>query len=249
MIQLSAVIITYNEEKNIERCLLSLQGVVDEIIVLDSFSKDNTKTIALKFGVEFHERAWEGYAASKNYANQLAKYDHIISIDADECLSLELKASILEFKNHAPSDLADLNRLTNYCGKWIKHCGWYPDRKVRLFDKRKVKWEGDIHETLKIKDGQAPHFLKGDLLHYSYYTKADHFAQIEKFTTIAAASEFSNGKRSSLGKAYLSALVKFVQAYFFRLGVLDGWAGFLVCSRSAYASYLKYYKIVQLQHA
>jgi glycosyltransferase involved in cell wall biosynthesis len=249
MIQLSAVIITYNEEKNIKRCIQSLQGVVDEIIVLDSFSNDETKAIALKMGVQFHERVWEGYSNSKNYANQLAKYDYIFSIDADECLSSELMTSIIEFKKLAPSDLAILNRMTNYCGTWIKHCGWYPDRKIRLFDKRKVKWEGDIHETLNLNDSQKPYFLNGDLLHYSYYTKADHFAQIEKFTTIAAASEFKKGKRSNLGKACLSALIKFVQAYFFRLGLLDGWAGFLVCKRSAYASYLKYYKILQLQRA
>jgi glycosyltransferase involved in cell wall biosynthesis len=249
MIQLSAVIITYNEERNIERCLLSLQGIMDEILILDSFSTDQTKAIALKFDIQFHEKAWAGYAQSKNYANQLARYDYVFSIDADECLSPELQAAILAYKNSGIVGIAELNRLTNYCGKWIKHCGWYPDRKIRLFDRRKVQWEGDIHETLTVKGEPKPYFLKGDLWHYSYYTKADHFAQIEKFTTIAAGSEFNKGKRSNLGQAYLSAFVKFVQAYFFRLGLLDGWAGFLVCKRSAYASYLKYYKILQLQGA
>ncbi len=249
MIQLSAVIITYNEAKNIERCLLSLQGVVDEIVVLDSFSQDNTKAIALKFDVQFHERAWEGYTPSKNYANGLAQYNYILSIDADECLSTELRASIIDFKQQAPCNLASLNRLTNYCGNWIKHCGWYPDLKIRLFDRRAVQWHGDIHETLTIPRDTAIHFLKGDLLHYSYYTKADHFKQIEKFTSIAADSDFKNGKRSNIVKAYLSALVKFIQAYFLHLGLLDGKAGWLVCRRSAYASYLKYYKIVQLQNA
>lgn len=249
MIQISAVIITYNEAKNIERCLLSLQNVVDEIVILDSFSKDNTKNIALKYDVQFYERTWEGYSKSKNYANQLAKYDYIFSIDADECLSPKLQASILAYKKLTNPEIAFLNRLTNYCGHWIKHCGWYPDQKTRLFDRRKVLWVGEIHETLNVKTENVKYFLEGDLLHYSYYTKEDHFSQIEKFTTIAANSEFKLGKRSNILKAYLSALVKFVQAYFFRLGVLDGWTGFLVCTRSAYASYLKYYKIVQLQNA
>ncbi len=249
MIQVSAVIITYNEAKNIDRCLQSLQGVVDEVVILDSFSKDDTKTIALKYDVQFHERNWEGYSKSKNYANQLAKYDYIFSIDADECLSPELKASIIAFKKQSNFEIAFLNRLTNYCGHWIKHCGWYPDHKIRLFDRRKTQWVGEIHENLNVNAEQSKYFLKGDLLHYSYYTKTDHFAQIEKFTTIAANSEFKNGKRSNLLKAYLSAVIKFLQAYFFRLGILDGRAGFLVCERSAYASYLKYYKIVQLQNA
>jgi glycosyltransferase involved in cell wall biosynthesis len=249
MNKISAVIITFNEERNIERCLQSLQGVVDEIIVLDSYSTDVTERIANQFNVNFIQRKWEGYSASKNYANSLATNDIIFSIDADECLSDELKKSIQAFKQQDKIQYAELNRLTNYCGTWIRHCGWYPDKKVRIFNRHKTAWQGTLHETLQIGKNENLIKLQGNLLHYSYYAKEDHFKQIEKFTDIAANDAFANGKRSNITIASCSAIFKFIQSYFLQLGILDGRAGYLVCQRSAYASYLKYYKIVKLQHA
>ena len=249
MNNLSAIIITYNEERNIERCLLSLQGVADEIIVLDSFSNDRTEQIATKFNVKFIQRNWEGYSDSKNYANNLASNNLVLSIDADECVSDELKHSIHYFKQQNNMQFASMNRLTNYCGNWIRHCGWYPDKKIRIFNKQEASWQGTLHETLHIQKKEKIEHLKGDLLHYSYYTKEDHDKQIEKFTSIAANEAFSHGKKSNYMLAYISAAVKFIQSYIIRLGFLDGHAGFLVCKRSAYASYLKYYKIILLQHA
>jgi (heptosyl)LPS beta-1,4-glucosyltransferase len=150
-VKISAVILTFNEEKNIERCLDSLVGVVDEIIVMDSFSTDYTEKICLRYSVSFIQRKWEGYAQAKNYGNSLAENDIILSIDADEALSKELQNDIIERKKSGFTGCFRVKRLNNYCGKWIKHCGWYPDKKIRVFDKKRTAWKGDfVHETLEI---------------------------------------------------------------------------------------------------
>ena len=136
MVSLSAVIITYNEEKNIERCLLSLKGVVDEIVVVDSFSQDRTEAICAQYGVKFIQHAFEGHIQQKNWAITQASSPYVLSLDADEALSDELRQSILEAKNNWTAQGYFFNRLNNYCGQWIRHSGWYPDRKLRLWDAR-----------------------------------------------------------------------------------------------------------------
>lgn len=242
---ISAVIITLNEAHNIERCLISLQGIVDEIVVLDSFSKDSTKEICEKYNVKFYERKWEGYSASKNYGNQLATHDLIFSIDADECLSEKLQQSILSFKLQNEYKLARLKRLTNYCGSWIKHCGWYPDYKERIFHRKHTQWQGVLHETLHHDAKYKVYELEGDLLHYSYHEPEDHIKQIEKFTDIAARDAVLKGQDAFFLKPYFSALLRFIKMYLLQLGFLDGKAGWQVCTRSAYAAFLKYTKIIQ----
>jgi glycosyltransferase involved in cell wall biosynthesis len=142
VIKLSAVIITFNEEKNIERCLNSLKEVADEIVVLDSFSKDQTKEICLKHNVAFYEHAFDGHIQQKNRAVSYAKYPHVLSLDADEALDLQLINSIKEIKAAFNMQGYYMNRLTNYCGHWVKHCGWYPDKKLRLWDSRLGQWTG-----------------------------------------------------------------------------------------------------------
>jgi len=246
MPQLSVVIITYNEEKNIERLLQSVQGIADDIVVLDSFSTDKTAEICGRYNVNFIQRKWEGYAATKNFANMQAKNDWILSLDADEALSEELKKSIAGIKKQEKIVTASFNRLTNYCGKWIRHCGWYPDVKVRLFDKKITKWEGLIHEQLVMESNQEILHLKGDCLHYSYYTVEQHYAQTEKFTTLSANDLYAKNKKANYIKIYISPIVKFLQMYFLKLGILDGYYGFMVCKISAYSTYLKYSKLLKL---
>ena len=244
---LSAVVITFNEERNIGRCLQSLRGVVDEIVVVDSFSTDNTEAICTQHDVRFVPHEWKGYSATKNFANNIASNDWILSIDADEALSEELRNSIIEVKHQDKPLTCSFNRLTNYCGKWIKHAGWYPDVKIRIFDRRVASWHGDIHEDLRFTTRAFPVVhLKGDLLHYSYYSVDEHLKQTEKFTTLAAQSLFENGKRSNIIKLYASPAAKFIQSYFLRLGLLDGYYGYKVSSISAYSNYLKYRKLMQL---
>ncbi|MBL7883467.1 MAG: glycosyltransferase family 2 protein [Bacteroidia bacterium] len=243
MPQLSIVIITFNEEKNIERCLLSVQKIADDIVVLDSFSTDATASICNKYSVNFIQRKWEGYSASKNFANAQAKYDWVLSLDADETLSETLADAIRKLKQGEELCTAKFNRLTNYCGKWIKHCGWYPDTKVRLFDRRTTHWEGIIHEQLIVNSNKPILHLKGDCLHYSYYTIEQHYAQTEKFSSLAAQSLFEKGKKATFIKLYISPAVKFFTDYFIKLGILDGGAGFTICRISAYTTFLKYKKL------
>ena len=179
MPKISAAIITFNEEINIKRCLCSLMEVVDEIVVVDSGSTDQTQKIALELGAKVVVNPFKGHIEQKNFAITQTKYDWIISLDADEALSEELKFSILSIKNDLSDTAYEFNRLTNYCGKWIKHSGWYPDKKLRIFHKSHGKWGGkNPHDQFILTSGK-PHHLKGDLLHYSFYTVEDHKKQIE----------------------------------------------------------------------
>ena len=144
MTQLSVVIITFNEERNISRCLDSVKDIADDVVVVDSFSVDKTEQICKEKGARFISHTFDGHIQQKNWAITQAKFPHILSLDADEALSDELKKSILEVKKNWKHDGYSMNRLTNYCGQWIYHCGWYPDRKLRLFNSKKGNWGGLI---------------------------------------------------------------------------------------------------------
>jgi glycosyltransferase involved in cell wall biosynthesis len=245
MIKISAVIITFNEERNILRCINSLMGVVDEIVVVDSISNDKTKEICLSQNVKFIEHTFEGHIEQKNYAIIQASNPYVLSLDADECLDEELKKEILNVKNNWNADAYSMNRLTNYCGKWVYHCGWYPDTKLRLWDSRKGKWGGDNpHDKFELYDKNAKIVhLKGNILHYSYYTREDHYKQVEYFTTILSEAQFKRGKKAPLFVLILSPLVKFIKDYFIKFGFLDGITGFTICRISAYATFIKYKKL------
>ncbi|MGD0709899.1 MAG: glycosyltransferase family 2 protein [Bacteroidales bacterium] len=250
MEQISVVIITLNEERNIERCLKSLEEVADEIIVLDSFSTDKTSEICQKFPVKFIQKEWMNYSASKNFANSNASYDYILSIDADEALSDELKRAILELKTS--DNLFDaycFNRLANYCGKWIRHGGWYPDTKLRLWNRHKGQWEGEIHEAVKMERNTKTGFIKGDLLHYSYYSIEQHLNLMNKYTDIMANELFNIGKNASIFKLLFSPVFKFIRDYILKLGFLDGYTGFVICRISTRASFLKYTKLRRLNRS
>lgn len=250
MINLSVVIITYNEERNIERCLLSLKEVADEIVVLDSYSKDATKTICEKYGVKFFEHAFDGHIQQKNRALSYASSPYVLSLDADEAIDEQLKNSILEAKQNFSKDGYYMNRLTNYCGHWVKHCGWYPDTKLRLWDSRKGSWTGiNPHDKYELLDGDKnTGFLKGDILHYSYYSVEDHYKQVEYFTSIASKAYFEKGKKAPFYKLFLNPMAKFIDHYLLHRGFMDGRAGFRISKISAYATYLKYKKLRNLYH-
>ncbi|MDQ3393024.1 MAG: glycosyltransferase family 2 protein [Bacteroidota bacterium] len=246
-IKISGVIITYNEEKNIGRCINSISAVVDEIVVVDSFSTDNTKEIALANGARFIEHIFEGHIEQKNFALAQSTFDYVLSMDADEALSAELKQEVLNIKENWVYDSYIMARLTNYCGKWIRHSGWYPDKKLRLFNRSKGQWGGtNPHDRVEMQIGATIGMLQGDLLHYSIYTIEEHVAQLNKFTSIGAAMAFKKGKKSNLFLILFSPLVKFIKAYFLQRGFLDGYYGFLICSISSFASFLKYVKLRQI---
>lgn len=251
MIKLSVVIITFNEEKNIERCLLSVKEVADEVVVLDSFSKDETEAICARHGVKFFQHAFDGHIQQKNRAITYASNYHVLSLDADEALDKELVRSILEVKKNFAKSGYYMNRLTNYCGHWVKHCGWYPDKKLRLWDRTKGEWRGiNPHDKYEMFEGdKVTGHLKGDILHYSYFTIQDHYKQVEHFTNIAAKAYFEKGKKAPFYKLIVNPIAKFIDHYLLHLGFLDGKAGFEISRISAYATYLKYKKLKQLSYS
>lgn len=244
MHKLSVAIITLNEERDIGRCLESVKDIADEIVVVDSFSTDNTESICLQYGVRFIEHHFEGYIEQKNFALAQTSYKHVLSLDADEALSDELKASIQEVKTNFVADGYSMNRLTNYIGTWIHHCGWYPDTKLRLFNISKGKWGGtNPHDEFLFEGKVNVIQLKGDLLHYSYHSLEDHHKQIEHFTNIAAKAYYEKGKKAPLFKLMFSPVFRFIRDYVFLLGFLDGKAGLQICYLSASATFQKYVKL------
>lgn len=244
------VIITFNEEKNIERCINSVKSVADEIIVLDSFSSDKTKEICERHQVHFFQHTFDGHIQQKNRAITFANNPYILSLDADEALDQTLIASILEVKKNFNKSGYYMNRLTNYCGHWVKHCGWYPDRKLRLWDSRKGHWTGiNPHDKYELFEGDKyAGYLKGDILHFSYYSIEDHYKQVDYFTAISAKAYFSRGKKASLLNLIVNPIAKFIDHYILKFGFLDGKAGYLISKISAYATYLKYKKLRNLYH-
>lgn len=242
MIQLSAIIITYNEERNIGRCLDSLAGIVDEIVVLDSFSTDHTAEICqANKGVKFVQHAFDGHIEQKNRALTLASYPYVLCLDADEALSDPLRQSVLAAKNNWSADGYTMNRLTNYCGQWIHHSGWYPDRKLRLFDSRQGVWGGtNPHDKVILKSEATAIHLSGDLLHYSYYTIQEHRARARKYAIIAAQALHAKGKKGTLGQVIFSPAFKFLRNYILKAGFLDGRMGWVICKITAWETYLKY---------
>ena len=245
---LSVVIITFNEERNIKRCLDSVVPVADEIIVVDSHSTDATETICDRYGAKFFTQDWLGYIDQKNLANDLATCDLILSIDADEALSDELAKSIQKIKNQdIESKAFSMNRLMNYCGKWIRHGGWYPDTKVRIFARGRAEWTGNkVHETLSLTEPAEIVHLNGDLLHYSFYTVEEHRRQNEKFAMLSAEEMVEAGKKATLAKAYIHGAWKFLRDFIFKGGFLDGRTGFVISKINARGVWLKYKKAVEL---
>ncbi|MBP6977103.1 MAG: glycosyltransferase family 2 protein [Bacteroidales bacterium] len=243
-IQLSAVIITHNEERNIARCLESLWGIADEIIVVDSFSTDKTQQICLEYKVRFYQRAFDGYSAQKNYGNSFASYPYILSLDADEVLTECLKKDLFKVKEDGNKDGYRLRRMANYCGTWIRHGAWYPDIQLRVFNKNKGTWSDSlVHEAVIMAEGSQVGMLKGNLLHYSYYTIDEHISRSNRYSTLAARELYQDGASFTLLKMLLKPCFRFVRDYIFRLGFLDGFAGFVIARITAHAVMLKYAKL------
>ncbi|MEO6039181.1 MAG: glycosyltransferase family 2 protein [Saprospiraceae bacterium] len=249
MVQLSAVIITYNEEKNIGRCLDSLVGIADEIVVIDSFSTDQTEGICRRYaGLRFIQNPFVGHIEQKNFALQQATFPHVLALDADEALSVDLKISIQQIKENWQHDGYTMNRLTNYCGQWIHYSGWYPDQKLRLWRVKNGRWGGtNPHDKVEMTAGSTIAHLRGDLLHYSYYTVQEHFERAEKYAVIAAQAMHRQGKKASWLKVFFSPPLKFLRNYVLKAGFLDGQPGYTICRLSALETYWKYRKLRSLR--
>ena len=248
MNKLSVVVITFNEEKNIERCLESVKEIADEVIVVDSYSTDNTQKIVESRGAIFIENSFEGHRQQKNFALQKAKYDYVLSLDADEVLSVPAILSLKTIKSQPMSDAYSFNRKTNYCGKWIQHCGWYPDRKIRLINRKKAKWGGvNPHDKIILNQGIKPQKIEGDILHYSFPTISSHIVTADFYSEISSKEIYKKDKTIYfIIHILLNPLFKFFKKYFVQLGILDGFYGFVICVLSAYSNFLKYTKTWQL---
>jgi len=243
MPKISVVVITLNEEKNIGRCLDSVKEIADEILVVDSFSNDSTREIVESKGGRFIQHTFEDYVKQHIYADSIATYDHILMLDADEALSEELVQSIKVVKKYWKNDGYFMNRMTNYCGKWIKHSGWYPDKKLRLYDRRKGQWIGKkLHEKFLLVEQSTTGHLKGDIQHYSFYTIEDHILQANNFSTMAASVLIEKGKKIPRYYLIMKPAVRFYRNYFLKLGFLDGVYGYIVCRITATEVYFKYLK-------
>lgn len=246
MVKLSVVVITLNEEENIGRCLESVSDVADEILVVDSLSTDTTREICESHGARFVEQKFLGYVEQKNFALDLATHEHVLSLDADEALSPELRAEILRIKADFQQDGYRFNRLTRHSGHWVRHCGWYPDAQVRLFRKSKTRWVGtNPHDHAEVS-GSVAH-IAGDLFHYSFDSVSSHVKQADHFTSIEARALISQGKRGSLLKLVSGAPLRFCGDYFLKLGILDGRHGLVICSLNGLYVLLTTAKMMELE--
>ncbi len=250
MISLSVVIITFNEEKNISRCIDSVKSVADEIVVVDSFSTDDTRTICLSKGAKFLEHKFEGFTAQKNFAVAQASHEYILALDADEYLSTTLQDSISQAKLNWQADGYSMNRLNSYAGKWIKSCGWYPDRKIRLWDRRKGTWGGGlVHETVVMLAGSNVIQLKGDLLHLAYDNASQLITKMQQQYADLFAKENAHKKNVSTFKIIYKTIFSFFKSYIVKGGVWDGYEGLLISVSNANGVFYKYAKLLELNRS
>lgn len=248
MPQLSVIIITFNEAANIEACLQSV-SFADEVLVLDSGSTDRTVELARGLGAVVHVTTdWPGFGPQKNRALELARYPWVLSLDADERVPPELARQMQQRLIEGASTAYEIARLTQFCGRWIRHCGWTPDYVLRLFRRDSARFSDDlVHERVLLKQG-APGRLTAPLLHYSYPTPAHYWRKLEQYSQAWAEQRFAMGQNTSMARAGLAGVVAFLRSYFFRLGFLDGAMGFAVCAMQAQAAFGKYFALYCLNH-
>lgn len=240
--RISAAIITHNAvEAGLERCLASLAGL-DDIVVLDQASDDGTVQLCERFGARVVRGEWQGFGRTKAAAVAHTLNRWVLSIDSDEELSPELRASLLALGDDPPCAAYAVNRQSRFLGRWIRHCGWHPDWVVRLFDKERAGFnDKPVHESVEARGPVGR--LDGLLRHYTYETMEQYVARLNRYTTLAAQEAASAGRRASLPGAVLRAKLAFLRMYFLRLGFLDGWHGLVLCLCSAYYVLVKYVKI------
>jgi len=245
--KITATVITRNEEHNIAAALESLSWA-DEIIVVDSESADRTVEIARGFTDRVFVRPWPGYSAQKNFATEQAGHNWIFSLDADERVSTELASEIERLKAGAVPEAAgfEMPRLTFYLDRWIRHSGWRPDYKLRLYDRKRARWRGDyVHETLEA-DGKIER-LTGDILHYTVRDASEHHLRMDRYTTLAAEQAYSQGKRASLVSLLVLPAVVFLRSYLLKLGFLDGVPGLAIARFATHYEFLKNVKLWEMR--
>lgn len=242
--KISAVIITFNEEKNIAQAIESAAWA-DEILVVDSGSKDQTHQLAESLGAKVITQTWLGFAGQKQFAVDNALHDWVFSLDADERVSDELKNEILQLKSATPNSLADgykIPRLSFYMNRPIRHSTWYPDWQLRFYNRNKGKWKDLlVHESVKLEDGAKIEKLRGDILHYSMENAAHHNRKLtEIYAPLAAEQMYLQGKRTTPIKIAFAGFSAFFQNFILKGGFLDGFPGFCIARFSSHYTFLKY---------
>lgn len=246
--KISLVVITYNEAKNIARCLDSARGVVDEMLVVDSFSEDATLKIAKEKGARILQRRFTGYIEQKQYAIEQASFDRVLLLDADEALDEDLKTSIQQVKPIWPHPCYSMNRMSTLGERWIRHGAWYPDRKMRLFDRSHYKIVGiNPHDKFVPRAGATEGRLRGNILHYTNDGLEDRVSTINKFSTVAAEAFAKKGKRGNWLRVLFKPSLRFCSEYFFKLGFLDGFYGYFIAKTSAQYVFLREVKLLELR--
>lgn len=243
---ISVAIITFNEERNVEACIRSCEEIADEIVVLDSFSTDRTEEIVRRFpNVRFLQHAFDGHVAQKNRAIALCRNEWVLSLDADERLSDELREEIRALEP-GDRDGFRLPRLTYAMGKAIRHSGWHPQRKPRLFKRARARSVGDDPHDYFAVDGKRGD-LRGNILHHSFIDLAHQANSHNVFSSIQAFNYAHRGRRFSAGAVVFRPVIKFVEVYVWKRGFLDGIHGFVIAVNSAYATFLKFAKLYELE--
>ena len=248
MLEISAVIITLNEERRIARALDSLT-VAGEVLVVDCGSTDRTVEIAASHGARVLSHPWEGYTRQKNWAASQAKHSWILSIDADEALSPQLAAELEQLKLSGPGEAAgfQMPRAASYQGRWIRHSGWYPDFKLRLYDRSRGRWVGDyVHERVTV-DGPIGN-LRADLQHFTCDSFGEHLRTLDRYTTLAAQESVDRGDGWILPKILAGPPWKFFETYVIHQGFRDGFQGLLIAVMAGFYVFLKYAKLWQMVH-
>lgn len=242
---LSLVVVTLNEEANIERCLRSVPFASD-VVVVDSFSTDRTAEIAQNLGAKVIQEKWRGYGPQKAFAVSQAKNDWILSLDADEALSPELQQEILEkFANLNPEVGYEIPRRSYHLGRWINHGGWYPDAQLRLFNRKHSQWsEAALHEKVQVKSKER---LSHDMLHWVFEDLSDQVLTNDKYSSLGAGNLANAGKNFSLLKLIFKPWSKFVECYFLKLGFLDGLPGFIIAVGAGYSIFLRHAKLWEIK--
>ena len=244
---LSVILITRNEEANLEACLASLEGVAQQIVVVDTNSSDGTLEIAQKYGALISQPSdWPGFGPQKNRALALATEEWVLSLDADERLTPALKSEIITAIHHsAQVDCFAIPRLSWYCGRFIRHSGWSPDYVDRLFRRGTAQFSDDlVHERL-IPSGQVAK-MKNPMLHYSFMNYSQVLQKLDRYSTASAEQAYAKGKKSSPLKAVLHGVWAFFRTYVLRAGFLDGPQGFALAISNGQGTYYRYIKLWQL---
>ena len=246
MLPVSATLITHNEEQNIGDALQSLSWA-DEILVVDSGSNDATAEICQKFTNKIYLRQWTGYVDQKNFAVEKASHDWILSLDADERVSPPLALEIQSLLGSTPARSGyRIPRVTYFMGRWIRHGDWYPDYQLRLFDRKRGRWQGgQVHESVRLRD--HPGFLKGEIQHHTYRSLSAYLRRLEQYSALAEQDYEQKGEISTAAKLVGDPLATFIKAYLLKRGFLDGVPGLMAAVMGATSVFFKYAKLYELQ--